>query len=232
MNLNSNQIRECSECRLNCRYLGELSEKELSEYNLNKRVILFNKGETIYKQQTFVSNIIFIREGLVKLILEGTSGKNLIVKVFKKHDYIGFPFLLGENYSHYTAIALKETEVCMIEKDFLKNLMETNHTVSNTVAKNYANEFDYLFDKLNELGTKNLHGRLAKTILYLSGQEFENENIYNYLTRKDIAELSGMSVESMVRLFNEFKNDKLIEIKNKQIIINDRLMMEKLVQSG
>ena len=225
-------IRDCSECRLNCRYLGDLSEKEVKKYNENKRVITFNKGETIYKQNTFVSHIIFIRDGLVKLLVEGTSGKNFIVKIFKKHDYIGFPFLLGENFSHYSAIALNKTEVCMIEKEVLKDLGELNHSVSNTIGSLYAQEFSVLFEKLNSLGTKNLHGRLAQTILYLTSEEFTDENVFNYLTRKDIAELSGMSLESMVRLINEFKSDRLIEMDGKQIKINDREMLEKLVLAG
>lgn len=229
---NAAQLRDCTECRMNCRYLGDLSENELKRFNSNKRSITFNKGETIYKQNTFVSHIIFIREGLVKLIVEGSSGKNYIVKLFKKHDYIGFPFLLGENYSHYTAISINKTEVCIIEKDFLKSLSESNISVSNNIGALYAEEFKGLFHRLNSLGTKNLHGRLAQTILYLTSGEFTNENVFNFLSRKDIAELSGMSVESMVRLINEFKNDKLIEMDGKNIKINDRSMMEKLVLAG
>ena len=78
------------------------------------------------------------------------------------------------------------------------------------------------------LGTKNLQGRLAEAILYLCDFKMKESDIFTHITRKDLAELSAMSVESMIRLLNEFKHDKLININGKHIEINNMEMMKLL----
>lgn len=217
--MNNTEIK-CKECRLNCRYLGELSNNELEEYNDNKRTTIYKKGETIFKQESFIAQVIFIREGLVKLTLEGANKKNHIVKIFKKHDFIGLPFLFGGNQAHFTAIVMKDTEVCMIEKQYLKRLIGNNLIMSNNVMKMYSREFEEQYFRFNILGTKSLQGRLAEAIIYLNSPQFENDNIFASITRKDLADLSAMSIESMLRILNDFKSEGLITLDGKHIIID------------
>jgi CRP/FNR family transcriptional regulator len=73
---------------------------------------------------------------------------------------------------------------------------------------------------------------LADVILYLSGEEFEKTGVFNYLSRNDIAELTGMSKENAIRLLTEFKNDGLIKVDGKDIIINNIELLQKLSSIG
>lgn len=219
---------KCVDCRLNCRYLGKLSDSELDEYSKNKRTILYKKGETIFKQSSFIAQVIFVREGLVKLTLEGENSKNHIVKIFKKHDYIGMPFLFGNNRAHFTAVVMKDTEVCMIEKEYLNNLIRTNRVLSLNIMRMYSEEFEDMYWRINVLGTKSLQGRLAETILYLNSPVFEHENIFSYITRRDLAELSAMSIESMLRLLNDFKSAGIVRQESKRIIIDDAEALKQI----
>ena len=75
-------------------------------------------------------------------------------------------------------------------------------------------------------------GRLASSLLYLNSPIFQEEDIYKYITRRDIAELSGMSIESMLKLLQELKADKIIQVKGKQITINDIAMLRRLSKIG
>lgn len=209
----------CKNCRLNCYYLGELDDDELERYNANRRLIQYKKGETIFKQGSFIAQIIFIRSGLVKLTLEGSNKKNHIVKIFKKHAFVGLPFLFGNNQAHFTAVVMKNTEVCMIEKDYLQNLIGKNQILSNNVMKKYALEFEDMYERFNILGTKSLQGRLAEVLLYLNSDEFEDENIFECISRKDLAELSAMSLESMLRILNDFKTEGFVSLDGKTINI-------------
>lgn len=222
----------CKDCDLFCRQISELDEQSIEKLDQHKRVISFKRGETIFKQFTFVSHIVFLREGLVKLIIEGTNGKNLIVKLICPNEFLGFSLLFGENYSHFTATALTEAKVCMIEKNYFRELVEANPRLNQKVFEWFSEDYKLIFSKLAILGTKQLHGRLAETILYLSQEGFSRHKIFSHITRKDLADFSGMSPESMMRLLNEFKNDKLINVNGKQITINDYEMLKKLSIAG
>ncbi len=63
------------------------------------------------------------------------------------------------------------------------------------------------------------YGRLADLLLCLSGNIFRSPKFDMGLTRKELAELAGMSTENVVRVLKSFQNDGLIEVDGKSFII-------------
>lgn len=228
----NNITSPCTECKLKCLNFYGLTKEQLLELDKNSRRITYEKGETIIKQNSFVSHIIYICNGLGKIILEGSNGKNIIVKFLKSGDFIALPSLFNHDYYPYTVTALKRSEVCLIEINFFRSLVTINNDLSKHLLLWFIDDYKLMYNKLSVLGTKQLHGRLAEAILYMSKDEFLEEDLFSCITRKDMAELSSMSPESMIRLLNEFKNDKLISIKGKQIKVMDSEMLLKLSQAG
>lgn len=220
-----------SHCNEKClfSFISGLTDKDR---NNNHRQVIFRKGETIFKQGTFISKLIFIRKGLIKTCIEGSNGKDLIVKIYRSGEHLGITGVYGRNESKFTAIAMKETHICMVEINYFKKVLESDIGLNQKLLELCMEEHNFLFYRLNILGTKNLHGRLADALLYLAQEPFFREHIYNNLTRKELAELSAMSVESMIRLLNEFKNDKIITVNGKSIEINNRDLINILSKSG
>jgi CRP-like cAMP-binding protein len=68
--------------------------------------------------------------------------------------------------------------------------------------------------------------------LYLRSEKFNEIEIYNLISRKELAELSAISLDSTMKIINELKNDKIIEVNGKEIIIKDLEMMVRLAQIG
>jgi hypothetical protein len=64
------------------------------------------------------------------------------------------------------------------------------------------------------------------------GRNYEETNVFDYITRKDIAEMSGMSSESAIRLLTEFKNDGLIITDGKRLEINNLELLNRLSEVG
>lgn len=222
----------CINCSMDCVFSKLTDAGIVGSLNKKIRDVTFHKGETIYKQQSFVSQVVFIREGLAKLVLEGTSGKNFITRLYTSQDYLGLMQVFQKKESRYTVVALKDTKVCMIEINFFRELLLEHTQINGKLSTNYLEEIDILYQKLTSLGTKSIHGRFADVLLYLLGDKLKTENAFRYLSRKEIAEMAGMSVESMIRLFNEFKNDQIIEILNKSIQIKNQHIVETLSRVG
>ncbi len=213
-------------------FLKELKEEEFAHFEKNIRNLTYKKGETIVKQNANVSDVFFIRQGLVKIIIEGYNEKNIILRLLPPNNYIGLSSIFADNYHHYTATALKITEVVSIEKQVLIDLCQTNTAVANYVFRQQALSFTNLFNKLKTIGTKQFQGRLAETILYLNSEEMLAIDAFSSLSRRDIADLAGMSLDSMMRILNEYKEDKVIIIEGKKIKINDQILIEKLQKIG
>lgn len=206
--------------------------KEIDEfYNPQKVHITYKKGETIIKEGTTVTNVLYILEGLVKLYIEGPE-RNIIIKILKPNDFIGLTSLFGDDTYYFSAAALKETRVCSIPPSGIKLLISECCDFSRDLSHWYCNNYNLMLSKCLNLGLRQLNGKLANTLLYLSSNEFKSTDVFSYISRKDLAELSGMSIESVVRILSEFSDEKIIEIKGKRIEILDMERLRIINQKG
>lgn len=221
----------CSDCKMKCLFSRQ---EEGSNANGNSiREIIFNKGETIFKHGSFNTTAIFIKEGLLKQYIEGyRNNKDLIVRLLGPGEYLSLAEVFGRNETRYTVAALKKSEVCLVEISQLKKIITGNSSLTEILFRHFNYELDFLYYRLGIIGTKNLQGRLAEALSYIAQLEKKGLETYAHITRKDLAELSGMSVESMVRLLNEFKHDRLININGKRIEINNAEMIKILCRVG
>jgi CRP/FNR family transcriptional regulator len=189
-------------------------------------------GEDICKQGAFASSIIYVLNGLIKLFTEGPNNKSFILRISKANEFIGLSSLFGENLYHYSAKTLKDTTICMIEKDSIIKLARENGIFASEIIKWHCSIESHHYKKLQSLTYKQLHGRLADTLIYLSKGNFGTKNIFQYLTRKDLAELSAMSTEGAVRILSEFDKDGIIELKGRDIQILDPGKLERISKAG
>lgn len=216
--------------------LNELKRLKVNEADIIKlddiRTLTFDKGETILKQNNHATHVIFVEKGLLKIVVEGNKKRNLIVKIIPAGHFVGLPILDDNDHNPYSVLAIKFSEILLIKKQDILNLTQNNITFYKQLYKYEIETIRYLYRKLGMIGMKNALGRFADTILELSASEFQDEKIYDYFSRKEIAEYTGISLESVNKLMVEFKNDKLILQKGKQVIINDIEMIQRLSDFG
>lgn len=229
---NFSESVNCLKCLKSSRCFKKLIPSELEFINQNKTQILYKKGENICKQGAFASYVLYISDGLVKLYLESPNNKNINIKILKTSEFIGLSSIYGDNIYNYSAVALKDSTICLIEKDSIKKIIIDNGDFASKLMQGYCKNERLLFDKIRSLGNKQMHGRLADSLLYLHNDDFKEYDIFNLLSRGDIADLAGISRESTVRLLTELKNDNIIEINRKQIKILDINKLKEISKKG
>jgi CRP/FNR family transcriptional regulator len=120
----------------------------------------------------------------------------------------------------------------MIDKTALKQLLMKNADFAIRITtRNSSNEDRYL-DIIKNISDKHMRGKLASALLYLSSDEFLEEDIFQYLTRQDIADFASVTIESAVKFIKEFEKEKLVELNGKDIKIIDRLKLEEIGRIG
>lgn len=200
-------------------------------YNSQKTHINYNKGETIIKEGSRVSNILYVLQGLVKVYIEGPN-RNIIIKLLKPHDFIGLTSLYGDESYYFSAAALTRAKVCSIDRDEIKDLIAMSCDFSREAASWYCKNYNIMLTKCLNLGLKQLNGKLANTLLYLSRAEFQEYEIFKNISRKDLAELSGMAIESVARILTDFYNEKIIDITGKKIEVIDLKKLKEISKNG
>jgi CRP/FNR family transcriptional regulator len=225
-------INTCSafDSTLSCfDYLTE-EERELIEKNQLK--VNYKKGETICKQGTFASHIIFLNKGLVKVYLEGPQ-KNLILKISPSNNLIGLPVIYeGNNTFLYSVSTYVDSEIHLIDINVFKQILSKNALFASKII-NILNENTVLtYGRFYCLTHKQMHGRLADILLCLASRIFK-ENSFNLpLSRSDLAELTSMSAESVSRIIKDFKDDGLIAVSGKTIEITDYERLSQISEKG
>src|SRR5665811_2291968 len=84
-----------------------------------------------------------------------------------------------------------------------------------------------LLNTVRNLMYKQMNGRMADTLLYIDSLKTEKAEIFQLLSRKDLADFAGISTESTVKLLKTFEKDGLIKLHEKDInIIKHDLLLE------
>lgn len=196
-----------------------LSTEELEFINNKKTQISYLKGETIFKQGAFAPHVLFVNEGLVRVYLQTGTHKQLNIRIAQKGDFMAFSSIFGENIYNYSAVALIDSTICMIDKDALKQLLLRNPDFALQItSRNYKNENRYL-EIIGNISYKQMRGKLASAILYLSDKEFAEESLFQYLTRQDIADFASITNESAIKFLKEFEKEGIVKLDGKNIII-------------
>jgi CRP/FNR family transcriptional regulator len=198
----------------------------------NKTKIAYLKGENIFKQGAFAPYVIYIVSGLVKVYLQTGYDKHINIGIAQKGEFLAFSSVFGEKVHSYSTQAITNAEVCMIEKESLKNaLLKNPEFALQITSKNYRNE-RLLIEIIKNLSYKQMRGKLASAIIYLSQIEFLNENIFENLTRQEIADFASISTESAIKFLKEFEKEGIVFLNGKNIEIIQQEKLEQLSKNG
>lgn len=212
--------------------LKNLSIEELKLFENKKTQVKYLKGETIIKQGAWATHVIFINKGLVRQYIQSSGQKQINIRLVKKGDFMAFFSIFDNHIYPYSAIALKDTTICMIDKSALVGLMMNNPQFAlEMTSRNYQREHRYI-DVINSLSFKQMRGKLASTLLYLSSDHFEGEDVFEYLTRQDIADFASITIESGIKFIKEFEKEGLVKLDSKKIVIADKNKLEEASRVG
>lgn len=210
----------------------QLTEDEIDLVNANMVEVRYGRGETICKQGSFASHIMMITDGLAKVYIEGCNDI-LILKILPAVNMIGLTSLMeGNTVFQYSAQAYLETTVKLIEINTFKQLLNNNGKFASSVLSILAGNSVTTYGRFFCLTKKQTYGRFADILLCLAQRIYKMNRFPLQLTRKELAELASMSVESVTRILTKFKEDKLIRIDPDHIEILDVERLMKISQTG
>ena len=221
-------------CR-NCPFMSPLFNflsRELDLMNQSRYEIKFKAGETIRKQGTYLSHVISLNNGLAKLYLEGIDNKNVILRIIRPTNFIGGPGLYYDQRHHYTITALTDATACFIDREIFKGIIHTNKLFAEEFIKDLSVNTLTTYNRLINLTQKQMPGRMADALVYLSDEIFKSRKFRLLLSKQDLADLSGMSKDSAVRGLRAFKEEGLIDINKDIIEIIDYEGLKKISRIG
>lgn len=209
-----------------------LTYQEFDELVKNSTKTIFGKNDTLAKQNAPISHVMLLVEGLVKMTIETHAGKSMIIKLCKGGTILGLGMHFTSETYNCSFIALSSVTVKFIDISVFKNIIDTNPQFTNRILLEVAQENKFLTTRIGALAHKQLPGKFADILLYLSKYVYSSNKFLMPLSRQDLADLAGTTKESLIRTLSEFKNDKIIDVQGKNISINSISIVETLSKLG
>ena len=209
----------------------EASEfKELRDLSKERKMKEFKKKTHIFLEGSKAHMLYFIHKGRVKTYKTSEDGKEFITGMYGPGEFFGYMPLLGkaEIYPE-TAVAMEEVEICQIpQQDFFK-LLYSNNEVARKFIKMLSSNLMEREEQLLQVAYHSVRQRIAETLLKL-GEPMANHDSAQMvtITREDLAALVGTVKETVVRTLADFKEEGLITIDKKKIIILDQKRLVKV----
>ena len=98
-----------------------------------------------------------------------------------------------------------------------KAMKEKNGEFAKEYVSLCSENYGRSLERMVSLSQKQMHGRIADALIYLSGEIYESNKIGADISRQDIADYTSMSKDSAIRILKEFERDKIIQLEGKTI---------------
>jgi CRP/FNR family transcriptional regulator len=219
-------------CDIQAPCFQALSKEEAELVRNSKTQILFRKGDNLTKHGAFSSYALFMIKGLAKQYIEGDGNKSYNLRIIKPGEFIGLSTIFNNKRFNYSSVALTECQVFLIETEAINKVSTQNGEFALKIMNRYMEQNANLYEKLQTVLYKQMNGRLAETLLYLDSLKSENSEIFQLLTRKDLADFAATSTESTVKLLKAFEKDGLITLDEKDIQIKKHKELQELSLRG
>ncbi|MFO7829564.1 MAG: Crp/Fnr family transcriptional regulator [Bacteroidales bacterium] len=209
-----------------------ISKNDIDLIKDEGKLVLYQKKDIIFKQNTLTSHVMFIKSGLIKIFKEGKNNKSIILKIATPGNFLGLISIFGEATFQYSASAVEKSEILFININTFNNILKNNGEYATSIIKNLSKENLFVVDRLISQYHKQLPGKIADLILYFAEKIYHSHHFELPLTRNELAEFAGTTKESLIRTLTEFKNDKIIELDGKFVKIKSIDIIKTLSRIG
>ena len=225
-------LNSCTVSNAKCVCFDLLTEEENELIKKNQVEVRYKKGEVICKHGTIAPHIIFLKEGLAKVYLEGLND-SLILKIITSGNLIGLTAIMEDNnVFHSSAMAYVDSSASLIDITVFRKILKQNAAFANSIINILCENSLQTFGRFFCLTHKQLYGRMADILLCLAERIFKERSFELNLSRKELAELTGMSTESVIRMLKKFKDDGIIKLEGKSVKISNYDLLRKISEYG
>ncbi len=230
------QLRSaCSQCNLLelCLPFGmdEQEIQRLDELVGTRRKV--KRQQPLYRAGEPFEALYAIRVGWFKTDVVLEDGREQVTSFQMTGEMLGLDGISTEAHS-CNAIALEDSEVCVISYDRLEELSREFEGLQHQFHKVMSREIVRDHGVMMLLGSMRAEERLAAFLLNLSqrftARGFSGTDFHLRMTRDEIGSYLGLKLETVSRAFSRFQDEGLITVQQKHIRIIDLPQLRKLIQ--
>jgi CRP/FNR family transcriptional regulator, anaerobic regulatory protein len=194
--------------------------KTSSRHSVEPGVELVGNAETINSYSNVLSGVVKLTRGL-------SDGRQQIVGLQFAPDFLGRPFKVESEIEAQAATAVS---LCSFPKASIERMMRDSPNLEHRLLEQTLKELDEARDWMVTLGRKTAAEKVASFLLMIARNidpaldpAAQSTSFDLPLTRADIADFLGLTIETVSRQMTRLRSEGIIRIKNNRHVIVDSL---------
>ncbi len=203
--------------------------QEIEQIAVNK---YFNKDESIFFDGEKASGFFVVVEGRIKIYKVSSEGKEQILHIFGSGEPFGeVPVFSGQQFPA-NAQAIEKSHLLFFPRTLFVDLISRNPALALNMLAVLSIRLRRFTVQIENLSLKEVPGRLASYLIYLSGEQENNDFVTLNISKGQLASLLGTIPETLSRIFAKMTDQNLIEVRGRDIKLLNRLGLEELAGAG
>jgi CRP/FNR family transcriptional regulator/CRP/FNR family cyclic AMP-dependent transcriptional regulator len=206
-------------------FLAALSTADLTwlaKRSLKRR---FKRGDIIFLKDDPGQSMFIVEDGAVRIYIPGSQGADLTLAVMQPGEFFGDLSLLDGRPRSASAEASRDSVLLTLERDDLEELVRSRPDAALAILAVIAQRLRETDQMATDLAFLDVSGRLARRLLDLAssyGKQRENGVLITApITQEELANMIGVTRESVNRNLGAFRREGLIGREGRRILVLD-----------
>lgn len=202
--------------------LNTIDLQKLPTVNATRRKV--RAGQALFNQGDHFDSIFVVRLGTFKTSAVDGDGAEQVLGFALRADILGCDAAASGSYSSY-AVALEDSEAIAIPLEQFRGLGEAGHVLERHLFRHLSEELNREHRVLAMIGTLGADARVARFLAALSDRYarmgYSPKNFVLRMTRQEIANHLGLTMETVSRAFSHLCQAGLIDVNQRSITVNN-----------
>jgi len=191
----------------------------------------FRKGERVFSEGDDGTGFYMVIVGRVKIFKISAEGKEQILHLFGPGESFGEVSVFTGRGFPADAVTSVQTTLLFFPRMAFSALIQKDPALALNMLAQLSTRLRHFADLIEDLSLKEVPGRLAKYLLYLSSMDDDREVALD-VSKGQLASVLGTIPETLSRILAKMHKQGLIRLRGARILILDRRGLEQIALDG
>ena len=188
----------------------------------------FERGQPVLSEGEAAEGFFVLVQGRVKIFKLSPDGKEQILHIFGPGESFGEVPMFAGGHFPANAETIEKSRIFFFPRAAFLDLIQKDPSLAMNMLAELSQRLRQLTHLVEELSLKEVPGRLAAHVLYLSNGNSGADEVELDITKGQLASLLGTIPETLSRILGKMNTQRIIAVQGRKLKILDRMTLETL----
>jgi CRP-like cAMP-binding protein len=209
-----------------------LPEADRMALDRQTRTIDVHRGQVLFCEGEPADSVWAVAAGKVHILKSGPDGREIVLEVIAPEELFGAIAAIEDRPYPASAVATADGSVWRVAASVVRDLCRLYPTLRGAIMGQVAARLRSAHDRLRSVALERVEQRLARALLTLAPKigVDEDGNTSLDVTRQELADMTGTTVETAIRITSRWQSAGLIATSRRHIVLLDQAQLQQIAR--